>query len=278
MKKTIKEEVNVEDSNKSFFQRLRTDKKFSAKVQLIGYGIFIVVLILYVNVSNVGSSNINSTLGNNISNTVTDSGEKNTDEVSDNLLEVVDDNYQYELVVDVKKKNSDTNGEEELEIKYRGKSYGDKLEITKEDNSGSKLYYKVDDLYYSKIEENFELVDDNTIYDIVDSKYLELENVLKLIDKASLDHVTDYSSGKKEYVYHLKVKDVVLSYQMDDVVEIEVEEENGVLKIEVDYSVLLKVIDDTILECEVDYTITEIDKIKDFEVLVEKEENTSEEQ
>ena len=141
--------------------------------------------------------------------------------------------------------------------------------------SVNSFYYKVDGLYYSKNDNTVNFVKEGEVYNIIDGEYIELDDIIKLMAKASLDRVTDYSSGKKEYVYNLKVRDVIVSYQKDDIVEIDVEEENGILKIDIDYSNLFKAMDDSILECELEAVITDIGEIDDFVVLEEGEENTS---
>ena len=53
-------------SNKkeSFFDKVKGDKKYRAKVELIGYGIFIVVLVLGLNISSLGDNSNRSDLGN----------------------------------------------------------------------------------------------------------------------------------------------------------------------------------------------------------------------
>ena len=45
--KDIKENVTKE----SFLSKMKNDKKYNAKVQLIGYGIFIAALVVYFNLS-----------------------------------------------------------------------------------------------------------------------------------------------------------------------------------------------------------------------------------
>lgn len=265
----------TEEKKDSFFHKMKNDKKYSAKVQLMGYGILIVLLVLYLNVSSMNSSGsgVNTIIGD-----INNSGSeiKNTDKDDTTLLKNVSDNYSYGMVIDIDKKSMNTETEEEIGvehvIRYTGKSYGNKLEINKVANEQQTLYYKVDDNYYSKVDNVTSFVKDSNVYDAIDKEYIELDNILKLMDKASLDHVTDYSSGKKEYVYHLKVKDVIVSYQLEDVVEINVEEENGILKIKIDYSNLFKVIDNSILEFELEATITEIGEVEDFEVVVNEKE------
>lgn len=250
----------------SFFEKIRTDKKYSAKVQLIGYGVLIGFLVISLNIANMGKHVTNSSIvpnnanNDNVSVDSTDTG---------NLLKKINTNYQYDQHLTLKKKDVD----QEYSVHYYGKSYDKQLEINKEDAVGTATYYKIEDRYYVKEDTGVVFMDEDKIYNLVDGEYLELYDIKKLMDKASLDHVTDYSSGKKEYVYHLKVKDVILSYQKEDVVEIGAIIENDVLTVQVDYSNLFKVIDESIETCKMKITYTEIGKVEKFQIL--GEENTS---
>lgn len=263
-KKNIDKTINKEE-NMSFFEKMKTDKKYNAKVQLIGYGVLVVALIIYVNITSLGSVSSGNSIMNDNDNSDYLIGADDEDSLS--LLEKLEDNYNYDVVVNIKTEIQDDQLEEESKIHYVGKSYGNQLEITKEDSVGSNLYYKVDNKYYSKNDEGMEFIEEDIVYDVVDSDYIELNSIMDLLDKASLDHVTDYSSGKKEYVYHLKVRDIIVSYKLEDVVEFKIEEENGILKINVDYSILLRVINSNILECKLEAIVTDIGKVEKFLVL-----------
>lgn len=265
-KKNVSNKNSNDEKELSFVEKVKTDKKYSAKVQLIGYGVLIVALILYLNISSLGSNT------NNMSNTIISGNgnnrlEENAYEDKSGLLEQLsNNNYKYDVKVDVLRKvnNADREENEDIEIRYYGSIYKNSVLINKEDSSGSSSYYKVDNNYYTKLDNDMKLMDEDDIYNIIDGEYIEIFSILKLLNRASLDHVTDYSSGKKEYVYHLKVRDVVVSYKLEDVIEIEIEEENNILKIDIDYSNLLKVIDEDIVECEVDAVISDIGKVEEF--------------
>lgn len=271
---------NSVEKKESFLEKMKSDKKYNAKVQLVGYGVFLVALVIYLNISSIGSSvpSGNIIFGND--NGGSSEGENALKEDA-NLLENLDDNYSYDIVISVDKKSMNTETLEEVEvnnsIRYFGKSYGNKLEINKTVTEVTDLYYKVDDNYYSNVNNITSLVKEAQVYNIINSEYIELADILKLLEKASLDHITEYSNGKKESVYHLLVTDLIVEYKDSDVIEINVVEENNVLKIGIDYSNLFSVIDESIGSCEVDVTITDIGKIEDFEVVVSQEENASRE-
>lgn len=256
-KKKIDNNLDENVNEDSFLYKFKNDKQYNAKVQLMGYGIFILVVVIGLNISSIG--NKGKVPSNNVN--------QNTYKENTNVLENNTNNYQYDVSMDVKYKN--VNDEEvSSNIVYSGKKYKDLMEITKQVDGESKLYYKKDSRYYSKVEEELAFVKDDVIYDIVDADYIEVDNILKLIDKASLDHVTDYSSdGRKEYVYNLKIKDLVVSYQMEDVIEFSIIEENKVTKIGVDYTNLFKVIDKNILSCNMVINISRVNEIKDGEII-----------
>lgn len=264
MKKSKKGDNKVlENNEQSFFDKMKKDKKYSAKVQLLGYAVLIVALVIYLNFANTSNSR---TIGNSLTGGIED--EKISESASDDsvsLLSILDNNYRFDIVVEMDKKNDKEI--EDVTIKYFGKSYLNQLELTKESIDGKMVYYKVDDLYYLKNADKVQVISDEDLYDFDGGDYFEISGILKLLKKASLDHVTDYSSGKKEYVYHMKVKDMINSYQLDDVVEFKVVEENEVIKIEVDYSILFALIDNNIESCTLVATVSEIGKIEKFSVL-----------
>ena len=44
------------NQEQSFFKRMKNDSKYKAKVELTGYAIFIIVLIIFLNIFNTGST------------------------------------------------------------------------------------------------------------------------------------------------------------------------------------------------------------------------------
>ena len=121
--------------------------------------------------------------------------------------------------------------------------------------------------YIKNDNDEFGLIQSSVIYDLIDSKYLELDGVLEIINKASLDHVVDSSNQAKVSVYNLLVRDLVISNKSDDLVIIRVVEDGGQLHINIDYTNLLKSLGDDILECEVDYVYTNINDVEEFNIM-----------
>lgn len=278
VKKVSSENINKGVVKQSFFERYKSDKKFSAKVQLCGYGVFLLVLIIFLNVSSMnGGTTGNNTIGNTVGSGILNEENASLDDTS--LLEKLSNNYNYDIDIDYVKKSMDITNNKEIEIehsiRYSGKSYNNKLEINKVKDNNTYLYYKLDNNYYSMIDNITSNVKDNEVYDVISSKYIEIDKLLELINESSLDHITNFSNGKKEYVYHYKVLSVNSNNQNSDVVEINIIEEENILEIDIDYTNLVKEIDNTIVELELEATISNVGLVEDFEVIVSNDENTS---
>lgn len=260
----MRKKKNTDGKKESFREKLK-DKKYKAKVGLIGYGALIVILILYLNLANMGRDvrNVDTSVDElqDVS-----SLDEDTDKAR-NLFQKLDNNYQYDVNVMLKKRNGEE--EEVHSLHYYGKRYESNVLLNKEDNQENLVYYKNDDQYYHQVENGLELVKEEVIYKFFGGEYIELAGIKNLIGKAGLDHVTDYSSGKKEYVYHLNIRDVILSYQGEEQVEFSVVIEGEAVTIQVDYSDLLHSIDETIMECEMTAVYTEIGKVEEFSIVEE---------
>ena len=252
------------DNIKEFVNKYKTDKKYKAKVQLIGYGVFILIIIIGVNISAASSG-----YSGNITTMKRETNEPSTTtNQSANLLKEINNNYEYEVNAKITTKKDDK--EETKDIKYTGKSYENNMEITKTFNNETNNYYKVDSRYYKKNNEQFELIKNEEIYDTIEKEYIELDSIKEYINNSTLDHVTEYSTGKKEYVYHMAVKTIIKSYPELDEIEIKILEENDILSIEIDYISLMKVIEKDFEECIVTYTYKNIGKVEEFTIINEQ--------
>ena len=247
---------------KEFLDKYKNDKKYNAKVQLIGYGILIAIIIIYANIHSAQLATYKRETPSR-ANKLNEIRNKLENKI---LLEKIDKNYQYDIKIHNKTK------EEEKEIHYYGKRYQNNTEITRELDGTTTNYYKVDARYYTKVNDNFEIAKQEDIYNIVEKEYIELEDIKEYINLASLDHKTEYSNGKKENVYHLPVKKVIKSYQGTDEIEINMIEENNNLTIKIDYTNLIKEITKETEECTVEYTYSNIDNIEEFTIIENNEE------
>ena len=240
---------NIEENNDkiSFMEKMK-DKKYSAKVQLIGYGIFILLVLIYATVSNK-----NYNYSNNTTNKTTNNNEVTSNVINNkSLLESIKDNYNYEISLSITT-NNDTK-----DYNYRGYSYNNEVSINYDNN----LYYYKDNEYYKKENDDLVIIDKKDIYNDIDNTYLELKNILKYIDKSSLDRTTNYSSGEIDSVYYLYLKDMITNYNGEEYIEILVNEKDDVLSIKIDYSNFMNYKNKDISKYIVDAKYTDINELK----------------
>lgn len=254
------EKNQIETNKESFFQKYKNDKKYKAKVELTGYVVFVLIIILFVNIASLGNEKPSGNLANEILNN-NNNNSSTTTETEKHLLDEITNNYQYDITINVTRTT-----EEIISYRYYGKSYGSTLEINKEANGLTNTYYKSDNYYYQKINEEYAITKADDIYNLISSNYIELDYLLEYIAEASLDHVTNYSNGKKESVYNLYIRDIIISNKTEDIVPIHVIEENNTLSISVDYFNLIKQIDNTVKECKVNYTFNNINEVEVFSI------------
>lgn len=244
-------------NNESFFGKMRTDKKYRAKVELIGYGLMILVIVLGLNIGTNG----NKIRGNIIYGTK----DKTDKEDNVNLLKSITNNYEYDMEVSYDK-IVDNESKKYVEH-YTGKSYLDKLVINRNIDNEVASFYKMGNKYYTKDkekEDNFVEVDSKNVYGLLVNNYLELDNIKEYLNQANLDHVTNYSNGKIEEIYHLNVGSIILGYKGEEVIDISVLMENESLVIKIDYSNLYKVLDLSVEKCDVLIKYSNIGKVEDF--------------
>ena len=225
------------------------DKKYSAKIQLIGYGIFIAIIIIYVNISS-----INYNYDYSVKQNKTSIEEKKTEKENKKLIEIIDDNYHYNLNLNI----TYSNIEEEKLYNYTGDSYKDEITIN---NGDGNIYYYKNNEYYKNINGEYIIIEKEEIYDNIDNNYLELNNILKYINKSALDHTTNYSNGNISSVYYLYLKNLIPEYITDDYIEISVNEKEEELNIAIDYSKFMNYKDNNIEKYIVDVTYTNINNV-----------------
>ncbi|MEE3342857.1 MAG: hypothetical protein VZS44_02075 [Bacilli bacterium] len=280
--KKKKEEIDLDEREdiadnkfKQFLYNYKNDKRYKSKVQLTGYLVFIILLVIFLNVSNTGnnynySSKTNS--ATNTTNTSVDSKEENDDSA---LFKKINSNYTYNINISLTKIKDDNNNKENIIAKYNGSSDNDNIIINKITNNNTSTFYKGGEEYYKKNNEEYELVADNDVYDIVSAKYIEFSNIKKYIDKANLDHYTNYSSGKKEYFYNLNINEIIKSYKKEDKITINIVEENDIVVIDIDYTNLFNIINNKIIECKIKYEYSKIEETEKIEIFENENNKTT---
>lgn len=270
-----------EKENQTFKEKYKNDSKYKAKVQLIGYGVFILFLIVYLNIASIGAKNTklsNTTTKNNdnIPTKENNNIETKTDKELGQWLKDIGTNYEYDVVVSSKSKND--NGEEvDTQTHYWGKTYQNKMIINKEANGTTTYFLKEDNNYYLNELDNYTLSKKGEVYSELDEDIIEFDMLNLLLKNASLDHVTNYSSGKKEYEYHLKIRDIIKTYQEDTELSYKIVIEDNVVTVEVDYAPMINIVEQVKKqeEYKVTYLYKNIGKIEEFPG-IEKDTKTGE--
>ena len=253
----MKSKENNKDKE-SFLEKLK-DKKYKAKVELIAGFALIVILLIYSSISGV-SNNYNY----DYTNTIKENNNPTTEEEKF-ILDKITDNYSYNIDITLTKKEEDNT--KTYNYSYNGKIYKNNTIINKVIDNNTHTYYKVDDIYYTKDNEEYIIDDINNIYDLLDYKYLNLEDVKKYIDIATLDHTTNYSNGNIVYNYNLNVSDIIKIYKGEEVSTIEINVIENIPTITIDYTNILKQTDESIEECKVIVKYTDIDTLEEFTII-----------
>lgn len=259
-KKVTSNKKKDEELNKnSFLYKYKNDKKYNSAVKLTGYVIFVLTVVLMINLSSLNNSYSNGNFTKPI---------PNNEEVVENtkLIETIKNNYRYDITIDITK-----NTDEVIKYHYYGKSYEDTTEMYKDLNESTFIFYKVGESYYTPTNDGYQKIETKQVYDNNNPKYVELTGLLNYLKEASLDHFTNYSSGKKEYIYHLYLKDIILSNKTNDYITIKAIEENEVLSINVDYTNLIVNQDNSIKNYTINYVFNDINKVEEFSIYETRE-------
>lgn len=241
-----------ENEEKIPFREKMKDKKYSAKVQLIGYGVFIIIIIIYVNIS---SKNYDYNYANKVDGTTSNI---TSGTIEQSILEKIDNNYDYKISVEIVNDKDETTN-----YTYQGSKYKEITKILSEDTT----YYLKNNEYYKETDGNYDLVSEKDIYKELEIKYIELEEIKNYIKKSSLDHTTNYSNGEIVSTYYLYLKDILPNYYEEDYVGIDVIEKDNILSIEIDYSNLMNYKDNTIKTYKVKSEYSNINSVEEFDII-----------
>lgn len=222
--KEVKEtNIKQEESKLGFFEKLRTNKKYRAKIELISYGILILIIIIYANFSSINNNNYNYTKDTNTS----ADNEKTKDTV---LYNEIKDDYKANITVTTIKDGLVSNRKYEV-IKENTETIVNIL-----DNN---TQYKLSDTGEFYTSDNI-LTEESQIFDLVSYKYLDFSNIKKYISKGTVDYTTKYSSGLELTSYKILLRDLLLDNTTDEYITINVTNEQAKVIMDIDYTALLK--------------------------------------
>lgn len=203
------------------------DKRERAKIELMLYGIFFLVIIIFARISSSMSTNIPK--DNDINNT---------------FIDEITDNYQYDIDITI-----DNN-----KYKYSGKKLGNNMSITRIVGTKEEYFYQMNDKYYIlDTKGNYILTTAEDIYPYIEYRYLNINNIKQFIKLGT----------KNDTVYSVKVSDIVLNNNSTDTITLTVNEEDK--NILIDYTNLFKIDNININKAEVNIKYSNINSINSLE-------------
>lgn len=203
------------------------DKRERAKIELMLYGIFFLVIIIFARISSSMSTNIPK--DNDINNT---------------FIDEITDNYQYDIDITI-----DNN-----KYKYSGKKLGNNMSVTRIVGTKEEYFYQMNDKYYIlDTKGNYILTTAEDIYPYIEYRYLNINNIKQFIKLGT----------KNDTVYSVKVSDIVLNNNSADTITLTVNEEDK--NIQIDYTNLFKIDNSNINKAEVNIKYSNINSINSLE-------------
>lgn len=222
----MKEEKKKSNKYLDKIKEMRKDKVGRAKLELMVYGIFFLILILFIRITSFigGSSNINNSV------------------ISSSIIDKIDNNYSYTIDINIDDNN----------YTYTGKVLESNESLTKKVNDTEEYYYVMNSKYYILDNNgNYILTNKEDIYNIIDYNYLDINNIKEYLKLGT----------KNNNTYTVKVSDIILNNNSNGTVTI-TEEDN---KLIIDYTNILKIDNNSINKALVTITYDNIGKITTLE-------------
>ena len=186
------------------------NKKNRNKIEMIGYGIFLIIVLIIDFASRGNSTELNDIMDNYNSSY----SENNTNEK--NVISLFD-KYTYSIEATINDKN----------YIFNGKYDNDILTINKVDGDNT-IKYEYKNNYYYLVDTN-EMVSEN-IYSPLDSKYLNIDLINQYLN------VSKYEDNQ----YRVYLKDIVLGNTSDEYITISYTSNLNEINISVNYTNLFK--------------------------------------
>ena len=202
----MKEEVKKE----SFFSKYKNDSRYKAKVQLLGGTLFILFLVVWINISSMGSSEYLNEIVNEV---------KENDKIT-LINEIKKNNYSFEIEVSKTKENIID------KILYIGNINGINKLVNKKYNEIIEEYFISNDNYYKKIKENYSLVNSSDYYSFINETFIDLNSIINYVNNSKLESTTNYEDGRILKNYTIKLSEIVMN-NSEEKITISVEENNA---------------------------------------------------
>ena len=210
---------------KDFLEKWKSDKRYRAKIKLLAYTIFIIIIFIYALTLDISPRNYEdiSDINNNSINKTAD------------IIKIPE---QYEYIIKIKI--------DDKEYKYSGIQTTEKRTIKKEIDDKVTNYIYQNNQYYLEDSiniDNYVTTAKEEVYDIVNYNYINLTTINEYLKKATKDN--------NQYLVYLK--DIILGNESDRYFVIDINDKN----IFVDYTVLMKEFNNNIKTYTVNYEIKE---------------------
>ena len=259
-RKKIENEVNNnEEENK--LKELWSDPKGQAGVKLGLWLIFILAVIVYARIANNSSSAVKDNNTNNIKseiNKVEESVNNNKSKIS--LSGIKKGNYSFVNEIILTKNNV------ENKYYYNGKKTKDKMLFNKIYNETPVLYKMDDNLYYKNENDIYNLTTKEEIYDVVKEEDINMDNIIKLIEKGQEEYTTTHNDGKILISYKTYLKDIIENNNSEDYVSIVLTRDDDTYTFEIDYTNLIKLTDSSITKYNLKTIINDVGEIEDEDI------------
>lgn len=211
-------------------EKMRSDKKYKAKIELMIYGAFFLIAVIYALIVNNNNSNI-ETLYNNYDEN--QENEINNTKTTDTIE--IPNEYSYIITIN---KNDE-------KYKYSGqKTTTEKTIIKEKDDKVHEYLYKDND-YYELANGIYIKVNEEEIYDVIDYRYIDLKNIN--------NYLLDAKQNGNDYIINLS--NIVLNNNSDEKITININ--NNIINI--DYTPLLKLTESDIEKYLVTISLEEIE-------------------
>lgn len=211
-----------------FLEKWKTDKKYQIKIKLLLYTLFVVIVSIYAISLNNQNETINLEEYQNIE------SENDTQKNDKDIIEIKE-KYNYEIDITIN----------EVQSKYSGAKTKEQTTIIKENNNITTKYLYKNDNYYQEIDDTYVVTSKDEVYDIVPYNYLSLENINQFLNKAI----------KQNNQYLVYLKDIILDNDSEDYFVILLTSN----KINIDYTPLMKTLDENIEKYKVNIKIEDIE-------------------
>ena len=205
----------MNDNDKKTFKEKWQDKRYQAKIKLSGYSIFVVIAIIMILVEGA-TNNKNTIIDNGLEDNKTI---KDNTDTKDNKLFTI--NYPYIIELNYNIDNTKNN------ITYNYSNNNNELLITKTNNDIVTNYKYISNKYYVENNDKYILTNINTVYDIIDYEYLDIDNI--------------NNSTLENDIYKVYLKDIILNNTSDKYITIKLLDNS----VEIDYTYLLNILNNS---------------------------------